>query len=223
MPRGHPRLSASALVSFARHQSARPAVCSLRARLLNEVPGFGAALIARPARVLDRRRRPPRGSPLVCPSRPPVAGQPLHSEPARGEPVDRRNVCCCRADPGGVRVPEKSPMPPRGLPGAGSAQCRSAGRFRGERLEVVHKGASRSAGIEALEAGPLGDRWRRKIPVVTAWCLLPSRAPSRTSRTSVVACPGPDDDPAAPSVSVTLAVRDGPGNDWGFRSSQSRR
>src|SRR6266545_3380939 len=77
----------------------------------HEVPGFGAVCsLVRLAMwtIAPERRR----SPLACPSRPPVASLPSPSEPARGEPVDRRDFCCCRAD----REGSESPFTPHGVP-----------------------------------------------------------------------------------------------------------
>jgi len=78
----------------------------------HEVPGFGAvcSLVRLTALGPSRRRR--HGSPLVSPSRPPVARVPSPSEPARVEPVDRRDFFNCPADPEGW----ESPIPPHGVP-----------------------------------------------------------------------------------------------------------
>jgi hypothetical protein len=78
----------------------------------HEVPGFGAVCSLVRLASGDGSRRCCRRSPLVSPSRPPVARLPSPSEPPRGEPVDRRDVCCCRADPEG----SESPFTPHRVP-----------------------------------------------------------------------------------------------------------
>jgi hypothetical protein len=99
-------------VSSARRPSARPASRLLRARLLNEVPGFGAVCSLVRLASLTVARVLPRTS-VGGPSRPAVARVPSPLEPARGEPVDRRDFCCCsRADPEG----SESPFTPHRVP-----------------------------------------------------------------------------------------------------------
>jgi hypothetical protein len=109
--RGRPRHSPGAPVPIARRPSARPASRLLRALLAMRCPGSGPSVRPSGSR-LGRSRRCCRGSPLVSPSRLPVARLPSPSEPARGEPVDRRDVCCCRADP----EASESPFTPHRVP-----------------------------------------------------------------------------------------------------------
>jgi hypothetical protein len=97
---GIPSRSSTALTWVLRSRplcppSARPASRLLRACLAMRCPGSGPSVRSSGSRCGPSRRRR-RGSPLVCPSRPPVANLPSPSEPARGEPVDRRDFCCCR-------------------------------------------------------------------------------------------------------------------------------
>jgi hypothetical protein len=93
------------------HPSVRPASRVLRACLAMKCPGSGPSVRSSGSRC-GPSRRCRRRSPLVCPSRPPVASLPSPSEPARGEPVDRRDFCCCRAD----REGSESPFTPHGVP-----------------------------------------------------------------------------------------------------------
>jgi len=92
-------------VPFGRRPSARPAFRSLRARLRHEVPGFGADLIARPARVMDRGAGlpadRPSGSQAGCRWR--DSRRPRM--PARGQAVDRRDVFGCLLDREGSESP----------------------------------------------------------------------------------------------------------------------
>jgi hypothetical protein len=81
------------LVPFVRRPNARAGLRSLRARLRHEVPGFGAVLIARSARVTDR------GAGLVADRRSvpePAAGgeaavaSEAGSRPSGGSPIRLR-------------------------------------------------------------------------------------------------------------------------------------
>jgi hypothetical protein len=71
----------------------------------HEVPGFGGRLFARPARDLDRRAGA--AADLRSSARADRRGArvPSPSEPARDEPVDRRDFFGCRADPEGSESP----------------------------------------------------------------------------------------------------------------------
>ena len=78
-------------VPFARRPGARSGLRSLRARLLDEVPGFGAVLIARFGSRHDWRR-PSRGSPLGVRAGGRWRGSCRPRMPARDQAVDRRHV-----------------------------------------------------------------------------------------------------------------------------------
>jgi hypothetical protein len=91
-------------VPIAYRPSARQACRLLRARLRMRCPGSGPS-VRSSGSGCGPSHRCRRGSPLVSLSRPPVARVPSPSEPARGEPVDRRDFCCCRADREGSGSP----------------------------------------------------------------------------------------------------------------------
>ena len=101
------------------------------------MPGFGA--VCSLVRLASWTVAPvlPRIS-AGSPSRPPVASLPSPSEPARGEPVDRRDFWCCRADPEGSespftphRVPLSCLISRRGRFGRGREDVESRQRRRG--------------------------------------------------------------------------------------------
>ncbi len=97
--RGRPRHSPGAPVPIARRPSARPASRLLRALLAMRCPGSGGSRFARPVRASDGRAGAAAGLRSSARADRRVARLASPSEPARGEPVDRRDVCCCRADP----------------------------------------------------------------------------------------------------------------------------
>jgi len=99
-PRSSPALRSRSLAVRALLRGLR----LLRARLPREVPGFGAVLIARSARVTDRGARLPADLRSVSE---PAAGarQPSPSEPARGQAVDRCHVFGCLLDREGFESP----------------------------------------------------------------------------------------------------------------------
>jgi hypothetical protein len=91
----------------------------------HEVPGFGGRLLVRPARILDRSAGAAAGLRSSARADRRVARLPSPWEPARGEPVDRRDVCCCRADP----ERSESPFTPHRVP----ARCLRPRRGRDRR------------------------------------------------------------------------------------------
>jgi hypothetical protein len=67
-------------------------------------PGSGPSALVRD-RVFDRSAGVAAGLRSLARADRRLARLPSPSEPARGEPVDRREVCCCRADPEGFESP----------------------------------------------------------------------------------------------------------------------
>jgi len=153
-----------------RRVSGLAASCLFRARLRMRCPGSGPAVRSSRSR-LGPSRRCLCGPPLVCPSRPPVANLPSPSEPARGEPVDRRDFYCCRAD----REGSESPLTPhrvaarawngaRPLPSRGEKTW-SPGKRRGPGGTVAPARIIRTAKAWSPTRHPARDRgeilWRQ--------------------------------------------------------------
>jgi hypothetical protein len=126
-----------------RRPSLRPASRLVRACLAMRCPGSWPSVRSSGSRC-GPSRRCWRRSPLVCPSRPPVASLPSPSEPARGDPVDRRDFYCCRTD----REGSDSSFTPH--PSPRSCLDEGEGRVRRKGEKTWSPGKRRGTGVGIL-------------------------------------------------------------------------
>jgi hypothetical protein len=137
--RGRPRHSTGCSGPDRSPSERSPGLPSSPSTPRHEVPGFGGQSVRPSGSRLGPFRRCCRGSPLVIRADRRVARLPSPSEPARGEPVDRRDVCCCRADPEG----SESPFTPHRVP----ARCLRPRRGRDPRGRDNVESRQRQAGL----------------------------------------------------------------------------